>query len=72
MGAVAADLAQKGMTTIQILTPVALKQARSFYEALGGVVVGTSEDKEGNEVIPLVVYEWPDSRVLIDAGGASG
>jgi ribosomal protein S18 acetylase RimI-like enzyme len=70
--AVAADLAQKGMTAIHIVTPVALTASRRFYEALGGQVIGTTEDHEDGEVVPLVVYEWPDSRVLIEQGGASG
>ena len=51
--AVAADLAQMGMTTIHIYTPVASTEARSFYKALGGRAIGTRDDVDDGEVIPL-------------------
>lgn len=64
---VAADLEQKGFTTIHILTPVASTEARRFYERLGGRDVGRRDDYEDGEVIPLVIYEW-NVQELINTG----
>jgi L-amino acid N-acyltransferase YncA len=65
--AVAAYLAECGMTQLHIATVAASRQARGFYEALGGRVVGTREDEDHGDIIPLVVYGWEDIRVLLPA-----
>ncbi|SEC49212.1 Ribosomal protein S18 acetylase RimI [Beijerinckia sp. 28-YEA-48] len=39
-------------------------QARSFYEQLGGQVVGQKEDKRGEAVLIEVAYGWRDLPLL--------
>jgi GNAT superfamily N-acetyltransferase len=64
--AAAAHLARLGMTRLHILTPVDHTQGRQFYDKLGGQVVGTRDDHDDGEVIPLVIYEWPDMQAFAD------
>lgn len=66
---VAADLADKGMPTLHICTPVVATEARRFYERLGGRAIGTRDDDEDGEVVQLVIYEWKEARLLL--GGES-
>lgn len=60
--AVAAHLAEQGMTALQLVTPAASQEARAFYERLGGQRVGTRDDLEDGITIPLVIYRWADTR----------
>lgn len=60
--AVAAHLADQGMTALQLDTPAASTAARAFYERLGGQMIGTRDELEDGIIIPLVVYSWPDTR----------
>jgi ribosomal protein S18 acetylase RimI-like enzyme len=59
--AVAADLAQRGMTALRIGCLAANTPARRFYEALGGQVVGTREFDQDGFMLPEVVYGWADT-----------
>jgi ribosomal protein S18 acetylase RimI-like enzyme len=64
--AVAAHLAQMGMTTLHIGVLKANTPARGFYEALGGRVVEERVFEEGDRFPePGVIYEWTDTRALI-------
>ena len=64
--AVAAHLAQMGMTTLHIGVLKANTPARGFYEALGGRVVEERVFEEGGRFPePGVIYEWADTRLLI-------
>ena len=67
--AVAAHLRRLGMPSLHIATPAASLSARGFYEALGGHMVGSREDIDEGEVIPLVIYSWPDTQVLLAQEG---
>lgn len=62
--AVAADLAQKGMTTLQIGCLVANTPARGFYEAIGGHLVEERLFDEDGVLLPEVVYAWADIQTL--------
>ncbi len=62
--AAAAHLARFGMTRLHICTPTANTEGRIFYDRIGGQVIGTREDYEDGELIPLVVYEWPDMQTF--------
>jgi GNAT superfamily N-acetyltransferase len=64
----AAHMARVGMTTLHICTPTAHTQGRRFYDKLGGKIVGTREDHDNGEVIPLVVYEWANIQTLVNLG----
>lgn len=66
----AAHLAGWGMRKLQICTPVANTQARRFYNKLGGRIIGTRDDYDEGEVIPLVIYEWANIQAFIQAGEA--
>jgi GNAT superfamily N-acetyltransferase len=66
--AVAADLAQQGMTALQIGCLAANAPARGFYEAIGGRLVGERLFDEDGVMLPEVVYEWGDIKAL----GAKG
>ncbi len=65
MQAVAADLAQQGMTALQIGCLAANAPARRFYEALGGRLVGERLFDEEGVLLPEVVYEWADIATLV-------
>ncbi len=65
---VAADLAQHGMTTIQIGCLAANAPARRFYEALGGRLVSERLFDEEGVMLPEVVYEWADIETLAAEG----
>jgi ribosomal protein S18 acetylase RimI-like enzyme len=62
--AVAADLAQKGMTTLQIGCLAANAPARRFYEAIGGRLVSERLFDEDGVMLPEVVYEWANIDVV--------
>lgn len=65
--AVAAHLARLGMPVLHIATALASAQSRRFYESLGGQLIGTREDHNDGEPLLLVVYEWQDTRPLVEA-----
>ena len=62
--AVAADLAQQGMTALQIGCLAANTPARRFYEAIGGRLVGERLFDEEGVMLPEVVYAWDDIGTL--------
>jgi ribosomal protein S18 acetylase RimI-like enzyme len=62
--AVAADLAQKGMTALQIGCLAANTPARGFYEAIGGRLVNERLFDEDGVMLPEVVYAWADIKAL--------
>jgi len=66
--AVAADLAQHGMTALQIGCLAANASARRFYEAIGGRLVGERLFDEEGIMLPEVVYEWTDIETLVAKG----
>ncbi len=66
--AVAADLAHKGMTKLQIGCLAANAPARGFYEAIGGRLVSERLFDEDGVMLPEVVYEWADIQVLAASG----
>ena len=66
--AVAADLAQKGMTALQIGCLAANAPARRFYEAIGGRLVGERLFDEDGIMLLEVVYEWADIQALVAPG----
>jgi ribosomal protein S18 acetylase RimI-like enzyme len=70
--AVAARLARDGMSALQIGCLAANAPARSFYEALGGVVVAEREVDEGGFMLPEVVYGWSDIEPLAGDDRESG
>jgi len=63
--AVAADLARKGMTALQIGCLATNAPARGFYEAIGGQVVAERLFDEEGVMLPEVVYAWPDIQALV-------
>jgi ribosomal protein S18 acetylase RimI-like enzyme len=66
--AVATDLAQHGMTALQIGCLAANARARSFYEAIGGHLIGERLFDEDGIMLPEVVYEWVDITALVAPG----
>ena len=66
--AVATDLAQHGMTALQIGCLAANAPARRFYEAMGGRLVGERLFDEEGIMLPEVVYEWADIETLAAQG----
>jgi ribosomal protein S18 acetylase RimI-like enzyme len=66
--AVAAHLAEMGMTSLLIGCLAAGAPARRFYEALGGRVVGKREFDEAGGMLPGVLYGWADMRALVATG----
>ncbi|MFL5805139.1 MAG: GNAT family N-acetyltransferase [Roseiflexaceae bacterium] len=66
--AVAANLAQHGMTALQIACLAANAPARRFYEAIGGRLVGERLFDEEGVMLSEVVYEWADIKVLVAKG----
>jgi ribosomal protein S18 acetylase RimI-like enzyme len=63
--AVAAHLAQLGMTALHIGCLAANAPARRFYESLGGrLVIERMFDEEG-VMLPEVVYGWADIGALV-------
>jgi ribosomal protein S18 acetylase RimI-like enzyme len=62
--AVAADLAQKGMTALQIGCLAANAPARGFYEALGGRLISERLFDEEGVMLPEGVYAWADIQAL--------
>jgi ribosomal protein S18 acetylase RimI-like enzyme len=68
--AVAAHLAQHGMTALQIGCLAANAPARRFYEALGGRLVDERLFDEEGVLLPEVVYEWAAIETLLASGSA--
>jgi len=66
--AVAAHLAQAGMTGLIIGVLATNAPARRFYEALGGRLVGEREFDQEGVMLPEVVYGWTDMGVLRGEG----
>jgi ribosomal protein S18 acetylase RimI-like enzyme len=63
--AVAAQLAQHGMTAVQIGCLAANAPARRFYESLGGRLIGERLFDEEGVMLPEFVYEWADIETLV-------
>jgi ribosomal protein S18 acetylase RimI-like enzyme len=63
--AVAAHLAQGGMSALRVEVLAANAPARRFYEALGGEVVGEREFDEEGFRLGSVVYGWSDIATLL-------
>ena len=61
---VAAHQATLGKSALIIRTLENNAPARSFYEALGGRVIGTHETEDYGFKEPQVVYGWEDIRAL--------
>jgi ribosomal protein S18 acetylase RimI-like enzyme len=66
--AVAADLAQRGMTALQIGCLAANTPARGFYATIGGRLIGERLFDEDGVMLPEVVYEWADIGALVAKG----
>jgi ribosomal protein S18 acetylase RimI-like enzyme len=66
--AVAADLAQKGMTALRIGCLAANAPARGFYAAIGGHLVSERLFDGEGVMLPEVVYEWADIEALAARG----
>lgn len=66
--AVARHLARWGLPRLIIRALVLNAPARRFYEALGGRVIGQSEDIDEGVRSPLVIYGWQDTRTLTGVG----
>lgn len=62
--AVSAQLAQLGMTALEIGCLAANAPARAFYEALGGRVVRERMFDQDGTPLPEVVYGWDDIQTL--------
>jgi GNAT superfamily N-acetyltransferase len=63
--AVAAHLADLGVTALVVHCWAANVPARRFYEALGGRVVREREVDEFGVMVPEVMYGWADIRTLL-------
>jgi GNAT superfamily N-acetyltransferase len=63
--AVAAHLAQLGMTALHIGCLAANAPGRRFYESLGGHVVDERLVDEEGFMLPEVVYGWADTSALV-------
>ena len=63
--AVAANLAQQGMTALRIGCLAANAPARRFYEAIGGRLAGERLFDEEGIMLPEVVYEWANIETLV-------
>jgi hypothetical protein len=53
------------MTAFALHCWAANTPARCFYETLGGRVIREREVDEYGEMVPEVMYSWPDSRPLL-------
>ena len=62
--AIATDLAEHGMTALQIGCLAANAPARHFYEAIGGYLVDERLFDEDGVLLPEVVYEWANIEAL--------
>jgi ribosomal protein S18 acetylase RimI-like enzyme len=65
---VATDLAQKGMTALQIGCLAANAPARGFYAAIGGRLLDERLFDEEGVMLPEVIYEWADIQALATRG----
>jgi ribosomal protein S18 acetylase RimI-like enzyme len=61
---VAKDLLQQGMPSMLVWV-LAENPSRSFYEALGGTLVGEQEIEIGGARLREVAYGWDDLTALI-------
>ena len=68
--AVAAHLAQLGMSALQIGCLAANAPARRFYESLGGRLVDERWFDEAGVMLPEVVYGWADIEALVALGSS--
>jgi ribosomal protein S18 acetylase RimI-like enzyme len=66
--AVAAELAEHGMATLQIGCLAANAPARAFYEAIGGRLVSKRLFDEDGIMLPEVVYKWANIKALAARG----
>lgn len=66
--AVAAHLAQSGITSLQIACLATNAPGRGFYEAIGGRVVAERPFDEEGSILTAVVYHWSDIAVLLPNG----
>ena len=58
-------LASRGATAVQIGVLTANHNARGFYEALGGQLVGERLLDEDGDLLPESIYVWPDITSLL-------
>jgi len=65
--AVASRLAAAGTTSLLLWVFEANAQARTFYEALGGIVVRTQPIDIAGQTLTEVAYGWPDVGALLEA-----
>jgi ribosomal protein S18 acetylase RimI-like enzyme len=65
VAAIAAHLAQRGITTLRIGVLKSNTPARRFYEKLGGQVVAEREVEDAGFRLPEVVYGWPNIGALV-------
>ena len=63
--AVAAHLAERGITALNIGVLAANTSARRFYEAIGGRIVSERMFDEEGFLLPEIVYGWPDIKVFL-------
>jgi ribosomal protein S18 acetylase RimI-like enzyme len=68
--AVAAHLAQLGMSALQIGCLAENAPARRFYESLGGRLVDERLFDEEGVMLPEVVYGWANINALVAIGSA--
>lgn len=62
--AAAVALVDLGADVLRISVLTANLPARQFYAAMGGHEAGQGTTEEDGNVLPSVVYEWPDPSVL--------
>jgi len=66
--AVAADLAQQGMTALQIGCLAVNTPARGCYAAIGGRLIGERLFDEDGVMLAEVVYAWADISIFFAKG----
>ena len=62
--AAAAELDDRGFSSLQLVVMTANLPARAFYEAMGGREIGQREVDEEGHLLPGTVYGWPDLTAL--------
>lgn len=69
MGSMAGMLDARGCESLALWVLEGNAPARRFYEAVGGVAIGTKEERRGEETVREVAYGWRDlSRLVAGAG----
>ena len=64
----AGDLHAEGATSLQIGVLTANQDGSRFYQALGGQLVGERLFDEDGDLLPELIYAWPDiTTLLVDA-----